>query len=240
MTGGSSTPAHLDKKQLHLGNTFAYCKLEAEGFRRWLFPSSSAHRCYLEACVNPGGGMPPIQVATAHLESPDPPATMRCVERAVQAEHAVAALNRGDNVVFGGDMSWDDTVDLPFPLIDGWVDAWTQLKPGVLIDSSWTYNYLWNEEIDVVNGYTAYPWQMLKRSDRFVCKLKDYTLKGIEVIGTKGCASSRVPFGDIDLPPSCHRGLVLTIVPKGPAREENPLPSPTCAWQHLAGTRAWS
>ncbi|CAO1941902.1 unnamed protein product [Urochloa humidicola] len=118
-------------------------KFPMESFRRWPFPNSSACRCYLEARVIPGDSMKPIHVATAHLESPAPPSAMRCVERAAQAEHAVSAMNREENVVFGGDMSWDDKVDLPFPLPHGWVDAWTKLRPS---DRYYTYDDMWTRD----------------------------------------------------------------------------------------------
>jgi tyrosyl-DNA phosphodiesterase 2 len=60
---------------------------------------------------------------------------------------------------------------------------------------------------------------MQKRSDRFVCKLQDYTLKSAELIGveavgirfTKKYAAYNQD--NVELMPSCHRGLVLTIVP---------------------------
>jgi hypothetical protein len=69
---------------------------------------------------------------------------------------------------------------------------------------------------------------MKKRSDRFVCKLKDYDAKSIKVIGSDGGLglqdrkeNSVHPWDcvvSVDLLPSCHRGLVLTIAPNGPAR----------------------
>ncbi|KAL6656591.1 hypothetical protein ACP70R_004371 [Stipagrostis hirtigluma subsp. patula] len=211
-------------------------KLPIEGFCRWPLRNSSARRCYLEASVNPGGGMKPIHVATAHLESPDPPATMRCVERAVQAEHILSALNREDNVVFGGDMSWDDKVDLPFPLLEGWVDAWEKLRPS---DRYYTFDDLWNREplrascrdrkFPRFIGPPLESAMTQRRSDRFVCKLKDYELKSIELIGVESKAKQgfRIYSGlsflndrdeTIDFVPSSHFGVVLTLVPK----EEEP------------------
>jgi hypothetical protein len=69
---------------------------------------------------------------------------------------------------------------------------------------------------------------MKKRSDRFVCKLKDYDAKSIKVIGSDGGLglqdrkeNSVHPWDclvSVDLLPSCHRGLVITIAPNGPAR----------------------
>jgi tyrosyl-DNA phosphodiesterase 2 len=73
--------------------------------------------------------MKPIRIATTQLECPSLPAPMHCMERYMQAEHAMAALGSSKNVVFGGDMSWDDNTDLPFPLPAGWADAWTKINP---------------------------------------------------------------------------------------------------------------
>jgi tyrosyl-DNA phosphodiesterase 2 len=83
----------------------------------------------------PGGGyvatyidpeptaMRPIRIATTQLQCPVPPASMHFSERYMQAKNILAALSGEKNVLFGGDMSWDDKADLPFPLPEGWVDA---------------------------------------------------------------------------------------------------------------------
>ncbi|KAB8105561.1 hypothetical protein EE612_039504 [Oryza sativa] len=58
-------------------------------------------------------------------------------------------------------MSWDDAVDMPFPLPaggggggGGWVDAWTVLRPEHESQCS-TYDGIWNEDLAVFNGFTA-------------------------------------------------------------------------------------
>ncbi|CAN6175533.1 unnamed protein product [Urochloa humidicola] len=140
---------------------------------------------------------------------------MRCMERYVQAEHAVAALSSAANVVFGGDMSWADDTDRPFPLPPGWFDAWTKRNPNDC--STWTYDGIWNEPAGVFNGYFARNASLQKRSDRFVCKLEDYRLHGVEMVGDRSlgpyyCGRNRSP-NHIYVMPSCHRGLVLTVVP---------------------------
>ncbi|CAL5083170.1 unnamed protein product [Urochloa decumbens] len=139
----------------------------------------------LLADINPDRAtMKPIRVATTQLERPSPPSPMRCVERYAQAEHAVAALGSAENVVFGGDMCWRDGIDRPFPLPAGWFDAWTALRRSAGGSSyCWTYDSIWEEEVAVTNGFSAPYESLLIRSDRFVCKLKDYSLKGIEIIG---------------------------------------------------------
>ena len=71
-------------------------------------------------------------VATTHLESPCPaPPTwnqMFSHERVDQAKEALDALKGHSNVVFGGDMNWDDKLDGSPPLPRGWCDAWSVLR----------------------------------------------------------------------------------------------------------------
>jgi tyrosyl-DNA phosphodiesterase 2 len=53
-----------------------------------------------------------------------------------QAKEAINLLKKNSNVIFCGDMNWDDKLDGQFPFPDGWVDAWVELKPG---DDGWEY-----------------------------------------------------------------------------------------------------
>ncbi|KAL6657972.1 hypothetical protein ACP70R_005752 [Stipagrostis hirtigluma subsp. patula] len=173
----------------------------------------------VDICPDPEMTMKPIHVATTQLERPVPPASMRFKERHAQARHAMAELSSARNVVLGGDMSWGDNADGPFPLAAGWIDAWTQLRRRPW-DSKWTYDGFWDEQAGVINGHDAPRSSMRKRSDMFVCKLRDYRLSSIEMIGDSNIGleyARRFTMeyrSVIDLKPSCHRGLVLTIVPK--------------------------
>jgi tyrosyl-DNA phosphodiesterase 2 len=134
------------------------------------------------------------------------------MERYVQAEHVLAALGSSENVVFGGDMSWDDNTDLPFPLPAGWVDPWTNINPYSI------GNTLDGDRIAPFRDGSLYP-SPEKRSDRFACKLRDYALRSSELVGTNGDPGSGVNVCVqnmtrlVELRPSCHRGVVLTIVP---------------------------
>ncbi|CAN6183512.1 unnamed protein product [Urochloa humidicola] len=167
---------------------------------------------YLHARIKPRNGMVPIHATTARLRS-----LVRCNERLLQAERYVSDLDKEENALLGGDMFWDDDVDMPFPLRHGWVDAWSHLGLQDDLGSSWTYDGIWTEEVRAFNGFTAPLSSLRKRPDRFVCKLKDYMLKSIEVIGSDGVGLhyQKGPHARIDLLPSCHRGLVLTIVANG-------------------------
>uniref|UniRef100_I1QB05 Endonuclease/exonuclease/phosphatase domain-containing protein n=1 Tax=Oryza glaberrima TaxID=4538 RepID=I1QB05_ORYGL len=172
-------------------------KIPMEKPASWKFTNTSTGRGYVEADINPGTSSPAIHIATTQLESPSsgPPAAQpqtRSLERYAQAEHAVAALGSARNVVLGGDMSWDDAVDMPFPLPaggggggGGWVDAWTVLRPEHQRASA---------RRTTASGTRISPCStasrrmlassLKKRSDRFVCKLQDYKLGGIELIGS--------------------------------------------------------
>ncbi|GJN11666.1 hypothetical protein PR202_ga29870 [Eleusine coracana subsp. coracana] len=162
---------------------FQLSKRPLENFAHCKFDSSSTGKGYLEADINPDpvSTLQPIHVATTQLERPAPSASMYNNERRAQAQQAIAAFSSAANVVFGGDMSWRDDNDGPFPLATGWSDAWTKLRSS--FRSSWTYEGIWNEEGGVFNGHVACRDTMRKRSDRFVCKLKDYRLSSIELIG---------------------------------------------------------
>lgn len=189
-------------------------KYPLSNFAWWKFANSPTGRSYLEAEIYPqSAGTKPIRVATTQLEFATLPSPMWCLERYTQAEHAVTALRSAENVVFGGDMCWSDDTDRPFPLLAGWIDAWLRRSPS---DSSWTYDGLWNEDLVSCNGFSRMLLSLKNRSDRFVCKLKDYRVDSMELIGDQSVGFKyRKPkvFESIYLPPSCHRGLILTIVP---------------------------
>jgi hypothetical protein len=81
-----------------------------------------------------------LVVATTHLESPCPgPPTwnqMYSKERVIQANEALKFVKYLPNVVFCGDMNWDDKLDGPPPLPPGWFDAWLKLQPNLVISFS--------------------------------------------------------------------------------------------------------
>ncbi|GMN36350.1 hypothetical protein TIFTF001_005947 [Ficus carica] len=154
-------------------------------------------------------------VATSHLESPCPgPPTwdqMFSKERVEQAAEALNFLKKNENVVFGGDMNWDDKLDGQFPLPDGWNDAWAKLRPA---ENGWTYDTKSNQ---MLSGNRT----LQKRLDRLVCKLHDFKISGIEMIGMEEIPGIsyikekkvKKEIKRLELPvlPSDHYGLLLTI-----------------------------
>uniref|UniRef100_A0A2N9I6D7 RanBP2-type domain-containing protein n=1 Tax=Fagus sylvatica TaxID=28930 RepID=A0A2N9I6D7_FAGSY len=157
----------------------------------------------------------PLVVATSHLESPCPGPPkwdqMYSKERVEQAKEAVNLLKKDPNVIFGGDMNWDDKLDGQFPFPDGWVDAWQELRPG---NNGWTYDTKSNQ---MLTGNRT----LQKRLDRFICNLRDYKISGIEMIGMDAIPGLsyikekkvRKEVKKLELPvlPSDHYGLLLTI-----------------------------
>ncbi|GAU18400.1 hypothetical protein TSUD_202890 [Trifolium subterraneum] len=159
-----------------------------------------------------------LVVATSHLESPCPgPPTwdqMFSKERVEQANEALNLLKRYPNVVFGGDMNWDEKKDGQYPLLDGWVDAWSELRPN---ETGWTYDTKSNQ---MLTGNR----KLQIRLDRFVCHLRDLKISSIDMIGMDEIhgvsyikeKKVRTEIKQLVLPvlPSDHYGLLLTISSK--------------------------
>ncbi|MQM13906.1 hypothetical protein Taro_046833 [Colocasia esculenta] len=169
------------------------------------------------AQVDAGKGKSTLAFATVHLVCPNPhpcyPHQRYSAERIAQAQEALSALTNYPNVVFGGDMNWDEEVDGPVPLPPGWVDAWEKKRPG---EDGWTFDTM-------ANPMLWWKPPLRKRLDRFLCCLKDFSISSIELIGTRAIPelyySKEKKVGKMMVPeqivlpllPSDHFGLLLTI-----------------------------
>ncbi|ONI09927.1 hypothetical protein PRUPE_4G019000 [Prunus persica] len=156
-----------------------------------------------------------LVVATSHLESPCPGPPnwdqMYSKERVDQAKEALNLLNKNQNVIFCGDMNWDDKLDGQFPLPNKWIDAWEELRPE---ENGWTYDTKSNM---MLSGNR----KLQKRLDRFLCSLHDFRVSKIEMIGMDAIPGLsyikekkvRTEIKKLELPvlPSDHYGLLLTI-----------------------------
>lgn len=192
-------------------------KLGVKSFSSKSFGNSIMGRELSIAEVEVPGGKP-LVFATSHLESPCPGPPkwdqMFSRERVEQAKEAIEILRPNTNVIFGGDMNWDDKLDGKFPLADKWVDVWEVMKPG---DLGFTYDTKANP---MLSGNRA----LQKRLDRILCRLDDYKLGGIEMVGKEAIPGLsyekekkvRGEIKKLELPvlPSDHFGLLLTLLPK--------------------------
>lgn len=192
-------------------------KLPVKSFSNKPFSNSIMGRELCIAEVEAASGKP-LVIATSHLESPCPAPPkwdqMYSKERVVQANEAINLLKKQPSVVFGGDMNWNDQQDGQYPLQDGWVDAWSQLRPN---ESGWTYDTKSNQ---MLTGNRT----LQKRLDRFICQFTDFKITSVDMIGMEAIPGVsynkekkvRKEIKQLVLPvlPSDHYGLLLTISSK--------------------------
>jgi tyrosyl-DNA phosphodiesterase 2 len=192
-------------------------KLPVFSFRQSPFRNSVMGRELCLAELDAGKGAR-LLVATSHLESPCPaPPTwnqMFSPERVVQAKEAMSILKDFPNVVFGGDMNWDDKKDGPPPLPAGWIDAWLHLRPG---QDGFTYDTKANR---MLSGQRS----LRKRLDRMFCRLRDFEAVSIEMVGTEAIpdltyskekkVKGQVQMITLPVLPSDHFGLLLKLCRK--------------------------
>ncbi|KAL2628297.1 hypothetical protein AAZV13_07G224100 [Glycine max] len=192
-------------------------KLPVKSFSKKPFSNSIMGRELCIAEVEAARGTS-LVIATSHLESPSPGPPkwdqMFSKERVVQANEAINLLKKQPNVVFGGDMNWNDNLDGQYPLQDGWVDAWSQLRPN---ENGWTYDTKANQ---MLTGNRT----VQKRLDRFICRLTDFKITSVDMIGMEAIPGVsynkekkvRKEIKQLVLPilPSDHYGLLLTISSK--------------------------
>ncbi|KAK3125117.1 hypothetical protein QOZ80_7BG0600270 [Eleusine coracana subsp. coracana] len=84
---------------------------------------------------------------------------------------------RISSFVLGGDFGWDDDLDGPLRLPDAWLELRGDGDGDG--DGKWTYDVVANR---MLRGLTK-PGR--RKADRFICKLKDFTLVSIEMVGVE-------------------------------------------------------
>ncbi|XP_050371584.1 uncharacterized protein LOC126789474 [Argentina anserina] len=189
-------------------------KLQVKAFSCRPFSYSAMGRELCVAEVEVQGGKH-LVVGTSHLESPCPGPPkwdqMYSKERVDQAKEALNFLKKNPNVIFCGDMNWDDKLDGQVPLPDNWLDAWAVLRPG---EDGFTYDTKSNQ---MLMGNRS----LRKRLDRFCCSLNDFRVSKIEMIGTKAIpglsyikekkVKGEIKKLELAVLSSDHYGLLLTI-----------------------------
>ncbi|PWA49291.1 endonuclease/exonuclease/phosphatase family protein [Artemisia annua] len=201
----------LDKAMTRAYFCMQLSKLPVKSFgcKQFSYSAMGRELCIAEVSTQ---GDTPLVVATSHLESPCPGPPkwdqMYSKERVKQANEAVDFLKKNPNAIFCGDMNWDDKLDGEFPLPDGWIDAWTELKPKEI---GWTYDTKANPMLSANR-------KLQKRLDRFLISLRDFKAESIDMVGTKRIPEvtymkAKKGKPDLELPvlPSDHFGLLLTM-----------------------------
>ena len=161
------------------------------------------------------------------------------LQRELQLKETLQVLSPYDNVCVMGDMnikSGRAEVDGVIVLPSSWIDAWLSL-PGNTDDNGYTC------------GQSKNPFVALKRSgiatqarcDRVFCKLSDFKVKEIRIVGDKVTKSKIVP--------SDHYGLFTVIEQSGNTEHKNGIKSPTekevyfkrpAGWEKLVGHKTKS
>lgn len=80
-------------------------------------------------------------------------------------------MTGASNVIFAGDTNWNEGLDGPAHLPEGFVDVWTLLRPE---DPGYSYDSRQNE---MLQGY------LRQRFDRIFVKLRDFEPTHVELIG---------------------------------------------------------
>jgi len=142
-----------------------------------------------------------LRVATSHLESPTGRNQLYSEPRVAQFMEATAVLDKSaQDVVFIGDMNWNEENDGPPRLPSGWCDAWTVLHPG---DPGYTYDAQSNAML------RKYKNPLRLRLDRAFCKLQRWDLEDLRIVGRQAIGAAR--FEGRPVLPSDHFGLVLKL-----------------------------
>lgn len=119
-----------------------------------------------------------VTVATSHLESPLGYDMMFSKQRVAQCKEGFAVLNAqrsSADVLWAGDMNWNEAEDGSVPLPVGWIDAWSQQNP---TDPGFTYDGKLNPMLGPYN-------RLRKRLDRVFCKTYKWKLASICMVGTQ-------------------------------------------------------
>ncbi|GAQ84068.1 hypothetical protein KFL_001750050 [Klebsormidium nitens] len=203
----SLTPAEIDRQYFAMMVT----RVPVKAFRHEPFRNSVMGRDLVTAKADMGDDLE-LTLATTHLESPTGRDQMFSEPRVAQARTALSRLSPERNVIFGGDMNWNDQRDGPVPLPDCWIDPWLELHRG---QPGYTYDSVLNQMLlGTLKG----------RLDRFFCRLTDFSVRSIEMVGREplpGVTYEKPGWGrnpkskTLPVLPSDHFGLLLKVARKG-------------------------
>ena len=135
-----------------------------------------------------------LTIATSHFES----MAFNTKQREWQLKKSIEMLSLSNNVCLMGDLNLELEVDGEVVLPPPWYDAWLSL-PGNSHDNGYT----WDPSINSMNndGSTK------NRFDRVLCKLLDFTVHSMKVVGKKQLSPGVFP--------SDHFGLLTVLTLQG-------------------------
>ncbi|KXJ29807.1 Tyrosyl-DNA phosphodiesterase 2 [Exaiptasia diaphana] len=116
-----------------------------------------------------------ITVATSHLES----MAYTTLEREKQLQQSLEILNDYDNVCLMGDLNLELKVDGEIQLPHAWFDAWLSINNNTHLNG-----ITWDPDN---NPYVkmSEPESTHDRFDRVLCKLKNFGIESIDIVGKK-------------------------------------------------------
>ena len=131
-----------------------------------------------------------INVGTSHLESLSP----NTQQREIQLRESLGILSQADNSCLMGDMNLEDNVDgdiiLPYPWFDSWLSLHGEKR-----------GYTWNPTINTM--IKDLDPNANRRFDRVLCKLPDFKVKRMVIVGDHPTTSGIFP--------SDHFGLFTVL-----------------------------
>eukprot|EP00054_Salpingoeca_dolichothecata_P011230 m.62475 g.62475 ORF g.62475 m.62475 type:complete len:424 (-) comp19367_c0_seq4:25-1296(-) len=172
----SAAPSHAPYYTLLCVKKNKFTDGTKPAFKRTRFSNSIMGRDMLYVVAPLGSEK--VCVCTSHLESPivqrGPEQGHYSKERKAQLEHVLQTLSAVgvENLVFAGDMNWNDKRDGETALPPGWLDVWKKIHPA---KSGETYD-------GKVNGMLAGS-RFRGRLDRVFVKTKNFHPNQINMVG---------------------------------------------------------
>ncbi|XP_031554976.1 uncharacterized protein LOC116291883 [Actinia tenebrosa] len=116
-----------------------------------------------------------LTIATSHLES----MAFTTKEREAQLQQSLQILSEYDDVCLMGDLNLELKVDGEVYLPTPWIDTWLSI-PG----NSHSNGYTWDPAMNS-NAQVSEPNTTKDRFDRVFCKLLNFSVKNMSIIGTE-------------------------------------------------------
>lgn len=157
------------------------------------------------ATVDSRSRVVPFTIATSHLESLD----FKTKEREQQLRKSVQMLSVNNNTCLMGDLNLEQKVDGEVILPKPWHDAWLSLS-----GNSHENGYTWDPTVNEMVKNLDKDSSTKDRFDRVFCKLSDFQVHSMKIVGTEQLSPGVFP--------SDHFGLFTVLTPSGAlAAQEN-------------------